>query len=154
MTLPQSPLPAYADVPLNRPLYGATFTQAIKRFFTKYATFSGRASRAEYWWIVLFGFLVGLVIAIPGGIIGNLTQTAADQANGQPGIGFLPFGILGIVFGLATIVPSIALAVRRLHDANFSGLFYLLTFIPYVGGLIVLIMNLMGPRPEGARFDV
>ena len=61
-------------------------------------------------------------------------------------------GGLMAVFGLAVLVPSIAVAWRRLHDANFSGLFYLLN-LTSIGGIVVLVMTIMPPKPEGQRFD-
>jgi hypothetical protein len=51
------------QVPLDKPLYGATFGQAISRFFKKYATFSGRASRSEYWWWVLASAIISAVLS-------------------------------------------------------------------------------------------
>src|SRR6185312_8282818 len=61
---PSAPVavPGNGGVPLDQPLYGASFGQAIKRFFTKYATFSGRASRSEYWWVQLFNFIIVAVL--------------------------------------------------------------------------------------------
>jgi uncharacterized membrane protein YhaH (DUF805 family) len=58
----------------------------------------------------------------------------------------------GIVF-LATVVPSLALSRRRLHDVNLSGWFVLLSLVPSVGGLIVLILCVLPSNPEGTRFD-
>ncbi|MGP9694559.1 DUF805 domain-containing protein [Brachybacterium sp. AOP25-B2-12] len=60
---------------------------------------------------------------------------------------------MGLIIGVATIIPTFALTVRRLHDANFSGLFLLLGFVPFIGGLIVTILLLMPDREEGSRFD-
>jgi uncharacterized membrane protein YhaH (DUF805 family) len=145
------------SVPLDKPLYGASFGQAVQRFFRKYATFSGRASRSEYWWAVLFLFLVNLLIWIPGIALGVATGTPTIDSSGRdsvsPGPAFVPFAILGILFFLAVIVPGIAVTVRRLHDANLSGLFYLLGFVPSVGGIILLVLTVLESRPEGARFD-
>ena len=62
--------------------------------------------------------------------------------------------ILAAVWFLAVIVPSLALTVRRLHDANFSGWMYLLVLIPFVGGIILLVFTLLDSKPEGQRFDV
>jgi uncharacterized membrane protein YhaH (DUF805 family) len=139
--------------PLDQPLHGASLPQAVSRFFRKYATFSGRASRSEYWWVYLFIILVSLVGAIGLGVLGNATQTPADRAAGQPGAGSLIFGVPLIIFWLAIIVPAIALHVRRLHDVNFSGLLYLITFVPYLGSLVLLIFALLPSNPAGARFD-
>src|SRR5690606_29038768 len=91
--------------PLDQPLHGASLPQAVSRFFRKYATFSGRASRSEYWWVYLFIILVSLVGAIGLGVLGNATQTPADRAAGQPGAGSLIFGVPLIIFWLVIIVP-------------------------------------------------
>ena len=100
-----------------------TFGDAIKTCFNKYATFEGRASRAEYWWWVLFNFLVGLVTFVP---------------------------VLGWIITIALLIPSIAVGVRRLHDIGKSGLYYLLCLIPLVGSIILLVLFLQ-PSQEGAN---
>ncbi|MGK0742387.1 DUF805 domain-containing protein [Leucobacter sp. Z1108] len=137
---------------LNRPLYGATFGQAISRFFKNYATFSGRASRSEYWMLTLFMVIVSAVF---GALIGIVTATAGVTEDGTaelPGLAIALLVVLSI-FALATLVPSIALQWRRLHDVNLAGPFYFLALIPSVGGLILFIMSLLPPKPEGRRFD-
>jgi uncharacterized membrane protein YhaH (DUF805 family) len=158
MTNADPAAPAPSSVPLDKPLYGASFTQAIKRFFAKYATFSGRASRSEFWWASFFVFLIAVLIWGPGIIVGIVTGTpGVDPTTGRathtPGPAFLLFVGLGVLFYLAVLVPSIAITVRRLHDANFSGAFYLLVFVPWIGGLILLVLALLESKPEGARFD-
>lgn len=143
-------MPAYGEAPLDQPLYGASFGQAIKRFFKKYATFSGRASRSEYWFFALFNAIIYIVLyglAIGFGLAG------ADPVTGEMGAGgTIPTVLIGL-YGLAIIIPSIALGVRRLHDGNFSGLLYLLILVPILGGLVVLVLMIMPSVPEGARFD-
>lgn len=149
---------------LSLPLYGASFGQAVKRFFKKYATFSGRASRSEYWWVALFNFLLhlvpGILMGIGGGMAGAAAAsvdpyTAAPTVSSGPGLSLIAIGaVLSGIILLATIVPNLAVSWRRLHDANFSGLMYLLNLIPSVGSLIVLVLMLMPPKPEGQRFDV
>lgn len=128
---------------LDLPYYGIGFGGAIRRFFAKYARFDGRASRSEYWWASLAVFVVFLVLYIP------LVVGAAGNHPALAGI----FGLLFLVFALACIVPSIALAVRRLHDAGFSGWMYLCGFIPLVGGIVILVLMCMPPKPEGQRYD-
>ena len=61
--------------------------------------------------------------------------------------------VVAILIGVALLVPEIALTVRRLHDANYSGWYYLLGLVPSVGGIIILILTVSASRPEGARFD-
>jgi uncharacterized membrane protein YhaH (DUF805 family) len=90
-----------------------TFTESIKTCFSKYATFDGRASRSEYWWFMLFVVGVGMVLSF-------LSEA------------------LTALFYLATLLPSIAAAARRLHDTDRSGWFQLIALIPLVGWLIVV----------------
>lgn len=158
MTIADPAAPAPSTVPLDKPLYGASFTQAIARLFAKYAVFSGRASRSEFWWATLF-FVLGTSLTWGAGIaVGLATGTPyVDPTTGRssitPGPAFAIFAGIGMLFYLAILVPSIALTVRRLHDANYSGALYLLVFVPWVGGIILLIFALLDSKPEGARFD-
>jgi uncharacterized membrane protein YhaH (DUF805 family) len=144
MTAPQSSVSA----PLDQPLYGASFGDAIRRFFKKYADFTGRASRSEYWWFFLFAILIAAVYEI-------LLVSLGTIGNG--GRGFGPIGwiliVVYIIWALAILVPSLALSWRRLHDANLPGPFFFLGFIPFVGGIILLVFYVLPSKPEGARFD-
>lgn len=132
---------AYAgggEPPLDQPYYGAPFGAAVRRFWTKYATFSGRASRSEFWWWYLVAFIVNAVLS------------GLRNVHGPVGV---TFGIIDLIWGLAIIVPSLAIAWRRLHDANHSGWNFLWVLLPVIGWIILLVFYLQGPRPEGARFD-
>lgn len=155
------------NAPLNQPLYGASFMQATKRFFKKYARFSGYASRSEYWFASLFLFLISLIPTI-GFFIGIImsgayssrtyssTGVAAPEMTDGSIAGLSIFAISGIILFLlwaATIVPSLAINWRRFHDAGFSGLLYFLSFIPYVGGLIVLVFMVLPTKMESRRLD-
>ena len=136
--------------PLDKPYYGISFGGAMKRFFAKYATFSGRASRSEYWWVML-----GLTLFILGWLVLTLlvvTVTGGWDEPDPPASLWLMLGLLGLLW-LGVVVPSIAIQVRRLHDANLSGWFWLMNLIPYAGGIIMLVFMLLGSKPEGARFD-
>lgn len=95
--------------------------EAVKAVFSNYATFSGRARRAEYWWFVLFNLIVSIVLAL-------LT------ANPETGT-----GLISAIWSLATFIPAIAVGARRLHDIDRSGWWLLIGFIPLIG-LIVLIV--------------
>jgi uncharacterized membrane protein YhaH (DUF805 family) len=128
---------------LDLPWYGIGFGAAVARFFSKYARFDGRASRGEYWWSALGVGLVFLVLYVVA------TIAAASNSTALASILF----VLVVVFSLAVAIPSIAIAVRRLHDGGFSGWFYLLGFIPIVGGIITLVLMCLPPKPEGARYD-
>lgn len=140
----QQPGFAGGDPGLDYPWYGIGFGAAVKRVFQKYARFDGRASRGEYWWWSLAVFLIMIVFYVPL-IIGAV--------NDVPALVAIAAILLGI-FMLACIVPNIALSVRRLHDGGFSGWMLLCGFIPFVGGIVILILMLMPPKPEGARFDL
>ncbi|MRG59916.1 DUF805 domain-containing protein [Agromyces sp. CFH 90414] len=151
---PQSYAASTGDVPLSQPLYGATIGQAVTRFFKKYATFSGRASRSEYWWWFLVNALVVFVLSIilvPISLAGATIDPATGTAVPGPGF-FIGYAILG-VWLLAVLVPSLAVIWRRLHDTNRSGGFFFLSFIPAVGSLILLVLLALDTDPAGSRFD-
>lgn len=131
----------------------------------KYATFQGRASRSEFWWFNLFVWIV----AFPLGIIGF---AFIDFNTGEPSTLSIVFFILAGVFWLAMFIPLISATVRRFHDRNLSGWWYLLiiaaSMIPVVGWMasvaqiVICVMkgndgdNRFGPDPlkEGYRADV
>lgn len=135
---------------LDLPYYGIGFVDAVKRGFKKYATFTGRASRSEYWWWVLFTFTGYLVL----GLLAFAVGTATSRDGGRtPGLLALPLIILFAVFLFGILIPTLALTVRRLHDAGYSGLFALLLLIPYLGNLIIMIFALLPSSPAGANYD-
>ncbi|RGE14263.1 DUF805 domain-containing protein, partial [Leucobacter sp. wl10] len=115
-----------------------------------------------YWWTALFIFLVVLLplaLYITGAVVLAGTQEAPFSDSNREaetmGIAMIATGIgLLIITWLALLVPGIALIWRRLHDANFSGALWCLTFIPYVGGLILFVFILMPPRPAGRHYDL
>ena len=119
----------------------------------QYADFEGRASREEYWMFVLFNIIFSFVILIIGTVISFVTDNPAAM-------------LLSYMYIFALLIPGLAVTVRRLHDTGRSGWFLLVNFIPFIGGiwlLIVLILdgthdeNCYGlnPKDEGAscRFD-
>ena len=107
-----------------------------KRPIEKYAEFSGRASRSEYWWFFLAIVVAYIVVSIVENIVG------LNQMMG-------PYGILSLLLLLGTLVPSIAVGVRRLHDTNRSGWWILIALVPY--GLMALagVMALAGAGALG-----
>jgi uncharacterized membrane protein YhaH (DUF805 family) len=141
---------ALAAPPLDQPHYGIGFGGAVARGFKKYATFAGRASRSEYWWWALFTFITYLVLGLATYALGIATSRDGGRT---PGLLALPLIILFAVFFLGIIVPTLALTVRRLHDAGYSGLFALLLLVPYVGSLIIMIFALLPSSPAGAKYD-
>lgn len=141
------PAPSYPNAPggLDQPLRGASIGQAFVRFWKKYATFSGRASRSEYWWFVLVSFVVSVVITLIGTVVAGDMTTASTTTGVDD--------VLSGLWGLATLIPSLALAVRRLHDTNRSGWWVLLGLVPLVGWIILIVWYASGPNPAGMRFD-
>ncbi|KAJ1682619.1 hypothetical protein LUZ63_022156 [Rhynchospora breviuscula] len=135
---------------LDQPYYGAPLKEAVRRFFQKYATFTGRASRSEFWWWILVAAIVNFVLNLLASIGGF-----ALKPNGEFEIGGFAVFVLIVagLWGLATIVPQIALTVRRLHDTNRSGFWYFIVLIPLIGSIVLLVFLLLDSDPQGARFD-
>jgi uncharacterized membrane protein YhaH (DUF805 family) len=132
------------------PHYGISFGGAVVRGFKKYATFTGRASRSEYWWWALFTFLTYFVLGLLAFAVGMATSRDGGRT---PGALAIPPIILFAVFFLGIIMPTLALTVRRLHDAGYSGLLALLLLVPYLGGLIMMIFALLPSSPAGVKYD-
>lgn len=139
------------EPPLDQPYYGAPIGAAAKRFFKKYATFSGRASRSEFWWWTLIAGIVSIVLNIILGAAGGNTMGTTGGASMSGGATVVT--IITGLWGLATIVPTLALAWRRLHDTNRSGGWYFLGLIPFVGAIILIVWFASVGKPEGQRFD-
>lgn len=148
--------------PQSHPIFGASFGTALKRDYGKYATFRGRASRSEYWWTQLYLSLIGIALYIPVlpcylDFLSSATSSSryGSVSRSSPEMGPLTVVvvIVVVIFVLAHIIPNLSILVRRLHDANMSGGFIFLSFIPFVGGLIVFVLTLQSSKPEGARFD-
>ena len=115
-----------------------SFTEAVKSVFSQYAKAGGRARRSEYWYFVLFNFIVSFVL----GIIVYITDLS----------------IISSIYSLAVLLPGICVAIRRLHDIGKSGWWYLLILIPIVGSIILIVWeckdsepgeNQYGPNPKG-----
>jgi uncharacterized membrane protein YhaH (DUF805 family) len=164
------PQPPYGqvggEVPLSQPLYGATIGQAVRRFWKKYATFTGRASRSELWWWFLVSYLISFVLSIVGqAIAGPQPQLAPETATSYTSQAELTayfYAVLGWtakasilsgIWGLATLVGQISLSTRRLHDTGRSGWWYLIGLVPIVGGIILIVFWASAPKPEGQRYD-
>ncbi|QHC68118.1 DUF805 domain-containing protein [Rathayibacter sp. VKM Ac-2759] len=139
--------------PITQPYYGAPPLEAVRRFFTKYATFRGRASRAEYWWIILAGILLNLALRALDGSVSGLELSFTPFRSGNAQFETPWVAVLAGVLALGTLIPSLALLWRRLHDVNRSGMWIFALFIPIAGAVFLLILFLLPPRPEGARFD-
>ena len=115
-----------------------SFKEAIVTCFRKYADFSGRARRSEYWWFTLFNYLVSMALGL----------VAME----------LPFfSVISGLYSLAILIPGLAVCWRRFHDIGKSGACYFLIFIPLVGPILLLVWfckngqsgpNRFGPDPK------
>jgi uncharacterized membrane protein YhaH (DUF805 family) len=105
----------------------------------KYAVLAGRARRKEFWFFTLFNVLIALALAI----VDMLTGTFDEDVG---------LGLLSGLYALAMLVPSITVTVRRLHDTDRSGWWYLLVFLPVIGGLVILVFMLLDGTPGSNRF--
>ena len=117
------------------------FGEAIQSVFGKYATFSGRARRSEYWYFFLFNAIINIVLNTLYGATNSTIFTA----------------LIGL-YSLVALVPGFAVSWRRLHDIGRSGAYYLFILIPLVGAIILLVwmckdsqpgINQYGPNPKG-----
>lgn len=120
-----------------------TFTQAIQSVFSQYATFSGRARRSEYWFFVLFNYVISAAL----GFLGRYM--------------FL-FSILSGLYSLAVLIPSLAVTWRRLHDIGKGGGWYFFILVPLVGWIFLLVwlcrdsqpgQNTYGPNPKEPFYE-
>ncbi len=105
----------------------------------KYAVFSGRARRKEYWLFALFNIIISVVLTV----IDLLTGTFSEDAG---------IGLLNGIYCLAVLIPSIAVGVRRLHDTNRSGWWLLINLVPCFGPIIFLVFAVQDSQPGENRF--
>jgi len=109
----------------------------------KYAQFSGRARRKEYWYFILINTLISIALTFVDGLTGTL-----DVETGV--------GVLSGIYSLAVLIPSFSVGFRRLHDTGRSAWWLLLFFIPIIGWIVILIFlvqdsqedNQYGPSPK------
>ena len=111
----------------------------------KYAVFSGRARRKEYWMFFLFNIIIGLGLGLIEGIAGIAPESDAS--------------VLGGIYGLAVLIPSFAVSVRRLHDTNRTGWWLFISLVPLIGAIVLIVFmtgdsqlgeNQYGPNPKTA----
>jgi uncharacterized membrane protein YhaH (DUF805 family) len=111
------------------------YLEAIK----KYAVFSGRSRREEYWYFVLFNIIVAIVL----GWIDALLGTRGSYAGA---------GLLSGIYSLAVIIPSLAVTVRRLHDIGRTGWWILIGLVPLIGAIVLLVFALVDSTPGDNRY--
>ena len=110
------------------------FADAVKTVLTqKYADFNGRASRSEFWWYFLFAIIVSAVL-----------QFVDNMILGYP--------VLASIFALATIIPGIAVSIRRLHDKDKSGWWILIALVPLIGGILLIYWYATEGTPGDNQF--
>lgn len=123
------------------------FTEAIRSVLGKYATFSGRARRSEYWFWVLFVFLLSIATQVIDGFLvaPALGLMPFQGAAGQP---------LSMLTNLILLIPNLAVAVRRLHDVDRSGWWLLIILVPILGVIVLIYWfvtrGTVGPNTYGA----
>jgi uncharacterized membrane protein YhaH (DUF805 family) len=112
----------------------------------KYAVFSGRSRRKEYWTFVLINLLIVIALGIVTGIIASVSPTIGSV-----------FSAIASLYSLAVLLPGIGVVIRRLHDTGRSGWFWLIGLIPLIGAIILIIFlaedskpgeNQYGPNPK------
>jgi uncharacterized membrane protein YhaH (DUF805 family) len=125
---------------------------AVKSFFRKYVDFSGRARRSEYWWVVVFLAAVGLVaLIVDTTVFGASLDAGVDTGSGQVSFSFDGAPVTAVV-ALGSLLPSLALFVRRLHDVGQSGWLALLLLIIVVGLVFALVTALRDSQRGDNRF--
>lgn len=100
----------------------------------QYADFNGRARRTEYWMFALFNFIFSIVAII----LDNILGTAIEDVG---------YGLFYFLYALAVLIPSLAVAVRRLHDIGKSGWMILISLIPIIGGIWLLVLLVTNSNP-------
>lgn len=111
------------------------YLEVLKR----YAVFDGRARRKEYWYFVLFNTIIYVVLTVIDVLTGSYSQEAG-------------MGLLGGVYTLAILLPSIAVAVRRLHDTGRSGWWLLIALVPLIGAIVLLVFTVQDSNPGQNEF--
>ena len=99
----------------------------------KYAVFSGRARRKEYWMFFLFNLIILFVIGLVEGFAGSP-------------------GIVGMLYSLGVLIPGIAVSVRRLHDTDRSGWWILIGLVPLIGAIVLLVFMVLDSKPDENQY--
>ncbi|MGZ5576915.1 MAG: DUF805 domain-containing protein [Methylobacter sp.] len=105
----------------------------------KYAVFNGRARRKEYWYFLLISTVISIVLVL----IDSITGTLSEEAG---------IGLLSGIYSLAVLIPGISVAIRRLHDTDRSGWWFLIALIPIIGGIVLLIFMVLDSAPGDNQY--
>jgi len=108
------------------------FDYYLDVFKNKYADFSGRARRSEYWYFFLFNMIAMMAATVVDGVLG--------------------YSFFYFIYGLAAFVPGLAVSVRRLHDTGRSGWFLLISIIPIIGAIILLVFMVQDSAPGANEY--
>jgi len=123
-----------------------TFSQAVSAYWKNYAVFSGRARRGAYWYAVLFTAMVSNVISVILPV--NYSNTAMNGMSG-----YLSFaGAVNNLWSIATLLPSLAVGVRRLHDTGRSGRYLLWALLPIVGWILLIVALAKDSEPGANKY--
>lgn len=134
-----------------------TFSQSIRSVFSKYATFSGRASRSEYWFFVLFNFLIS--IAIYAVAFSSMPPMEVSMVSSPENyylsiMDALPGWLytVSMIYSLAVLLPSLAVSVRRLHDIGKGGGWIFINLVPVIGTIWYIILTVLPSQRGYNRF--
>lgn len=128
------------------------FTQAVKSVFSKYAVFSGRASRSEYWYFVLFNVLVGIAVGIIAACSGNVsTYVDMDRMTFTDNMPSWLYWFTGI-YQLFIILPTLAVSVRRMHDIGKGGGWIFINFVLVIGSIWFFVLTVIAGQYGPNRF--
>ena len=122
------------------------FGEAISSGFRKYADFSGRALRSEYWWWTLFTWIVYSVVGSIWGV--SLVSSMVGDGDGVGAVG----GFLWFVVSIGLLIPSLAVFVRRMHDTGRSGWWWFIGLIPLVGFIVLLVFLVEEGSPSANQY--
>jgi uncharacterized membrane protein YhaH (DUF805 family) len=120
----------------NRLIHNKEREKKMEWYFevlNKYAVFSGRARRKEYWMFFLFNLIIAFALGFIEGFLGSP-------------------GVIGVLYSLAVIIPNIAVSVRRLHDTGRSGWWLLIALIPLIGVIVLLVFMVQEGKDEQNDF--
>jgi uncharacterized membrane protein YhaH (DUF805 family) len=107
----------------------------------KYAVFKGRAGRKEYWYFLLFNTILTILFTVVDKAIGHYDQDVG-------------IGIFSGLYGVFCLLPSLAVAIRRLHDTNRTGWWILFGLVPIIGPIVLLVFTLLGSDPAENEYGL
>ena len=113
----------------------------FKLALSKYADFSGRSRRSEYWYFTLVNILISIALNVLTVVFSGISESLA----------MIP-SLLAIVISLGLLIPGIAVAVRRLHDTGRSGWWLLIALVPLIGAIVLLVFMVQDSEPGANKW--